>query len=181
MCGSRAQSIVVAHTRTPKTMQSSRSRYWEVRNSSRAVVVFHGDAEHENDSVSLYQRSAWPDWTNKPLSVVLQNKRAWETHYAGSGPERAQARPRPASVALVSDVGHDERTINSKGCLLSRKFRLQNQTGKTRILHVKQIQLWRHNLQLCMKLLQLKCTIIITYYYYARMMFIYISCQPRYN
>lgn len=63
------------HTQTLKTMKRSGSQYWEVRNSSGMVLVFHPDAEHENDSASLYQRSSWPGWTNKPLFVVLQKNR----------------------------------------------------------------------------------------------------------
>lgn len=46
------------HIDTHRTMLRSGSQYWEVRNSSGVVLVFHPDAEHENDAVSLYQRSA---------------------------------------------------------------------------------------------------------------------------
>lgn len=38
------------------------------------------EGEHENDSVSSYQGSAWAGWTNKPLCVVLQQ----ESSCAGS-------------------------------------------------------------------------------------------------
>lgn len=58
-CGSWIQASS-AHTNkhTHGTMKRSGSQYWEVRNSSAVALVFHGDAEHENDSVSLYRGSA---------------------------------------------------------------------------------------------------------------------------
>lgn len=78
------QELVVHNLNSYKTMQRSGRQYWGVRNSSGVALVFRPDAEHENDSVTSYQRSTWPHWTNKPLFVVLQRNRVWVTNYGGN-------------------------------------------------------------------------------------------------
>lgn len=77
-CGSQTHSS--ESVRAHETMQWRGSQCWEVTNSSgvgEQLSRREGEGgPHEIDSVSWYQGSAWPGWTNKPVCVVLRRNPA---------------------------------------------------------------------------------------------------------